>query len=174
MNTEKEKLLKKVSTFLLWAGCISGIICVFCCYPKVDYSREFQPLILATGIAAVLSSIVTYAFLQVIAEISLSLKNRKEDIKSSTLSQNGTISAIQSTTKGVDRDFVNPKTTETSSELISRIGKEQSQAKVKFERWKTDRWKLLKQKGGTAQAITEYREETRCNYQDAADFINSL
>ena len=79
-NTSKEKLLNYVSIIFLVIGIIGGIICLCSCYPEVGeyYTRhKFNPIMFASGISAIVLSILNYAFLQVIIQISLTLKGLK-------------------------------------------------------------------------------------------------
>lgn len=187
MNTEKENLLRTLSLVLLWIGSIGGIVCLFFCYPEVDYStRMFQPYFFAFGIATILCSVVVYAFLQVIAEISISLKKRKEDVENSILSSN---SSILSAIRDISTELKIPKatsiettkpisTTESEKENKEEVIKKVSATFVSEEhsnfKSKIKKWTVLKERGLTGQAIKEYQEYTGLEHEDAVSFMNDL
>lgn len=79
INVSKENLLDKISHLILIIGILGGIIFLFSCFPDVGtyrVQREFNPIIFSYGVVSILFSILNYAFMQVVIQISLSLKNK--------------------------------------------------------------------------------------------------
>ncbi|MFI3331433.1 MAG: hypothetical protein R3Y38_06470 [Rikenellaceae bacterium] len=80
---KRERLLNTLSKIFLWVGLLGGLIIIGMCSSQeqvgVRYSRYeevFHPEILAYGLATMLTSVLVYAFCQVVIQISLSLKNK--------------------------------------------------------------------------------------------------
>lgn len=90
----QEDTLKTVAGFILVLGIIATIICIFALvYPKVDvgytvyghhysdYKREFSATGLATTLTILFTSVISWAVMRVIAEISSTLKEINKKIK---------------------------------------------------------------------------------------------
>ena len=90
----QEDTLKTVAGFILVLGVIATIICIFVLvYPKVDagytiyghhysdYKREFSATGLATTLTILFTSVISWAVMRVIAEISTTLKKINKKIK---------------------------------------------------------------------------------------------
>lgn len=73
-----EATLNNISVTILILGILGGIICFANSFPtNIIDNVEFQPIIFSSGVVSILSSIFTYAFSQVIIQISYSLKGKK-------------------------------------------------------------------------------------------------
>ena len=89
-----EDTLKTIAGFILFLGIIAAIICAFSLvYPKVDagytvyghhysdYKREFSASGFATTLTILFTSVISWAIMRVIAEISTTLKESNKKIK---------------------------------------------------------------------------------------------
>lgn len=80
-NVSKENMLDTVSKIFLVVGIISGLICLFSSNLS-DLDRlgknycDFNPILFATGVIAILCAIANYAICQVFIQIALTLKGK--------------------------------------------------------------------------------------------------
>lgn len=86
-----ENTLKGISTFVLWAGIIGTLVCLFTLTTtkvvdptyqySIHYDTVFNPEGLVISFGVLISSITTWSLLRVIANISTSLKEINAKMK---------------------------------------------------------------------------------------------
>lgn len=86
-----ENTLKGIATLVLWAGIIGTIFCLFTLtttkvvdptyHYSIHYDTIFNPAGLAISVGVLLSTLISWALLKVIANISISLKEINSKMK---------------------------------------------------------------------------------------------
>ncbi len=82
-NNAAENTLSVIATIVLWMGIISALLCLFFLSTKeeidtnyygIHYNTVFTPVGIYVSIGVLLSTLTTWSFLKVIANISKTLK----------------------------------------------------------------------------------------------------
>lgn len=86
-NDGAEKTLNSIASIILVCGIIASIICLFTIVwvrdPQYVYTKHvmFNPSGFATTIMILMSSLISWSFMRVLANISLTLKDIKKKMK---------------------------------------------------------------------------------------------
>ncbi len=83
MNTSKENLLNTMSIILIIVGISVGILCLCTCnIDELEHigsrGNSFDAVTFTLGVWSMILSVLSYAFIQVIIQISLTLKEKNK------------------------------------------------------------------------------------------------